>query len=251
MLTNGKWPFVLGTSLYADVVIGIDVRNNTAAFTLIADGGKIVRFSTSSSRQKEQLLKNQVAQFVIDLVRKEVSYFRQRPKQIVIHRDGRAWPAEVEGLKKACGQLAEEGYLDQGGYLTVVEIAKSAPAPLRLFQVKRSKTGQGPNIENPIVGNWVQTAPNEGYVCTTGRPFPILGTSKPLHIRRAAGEMPIEHCLADVFSLSCLTWTRPEGAMRLPISIKLCDRNLFDEAAEYNRDAIEFENAHLQAEVAT
>ena len=34
--------------------------------------------------------------------------------------------------------------------------------------------------------------------------------------------------------------------MRLPISIKLCDRSLFDEAAEYDQDAVEFENAHFQ-----
>ncbi len=251
LLTNGKWPFILETSLYADVVIGIDVKNNTAAFTLIANGGKIVRFSTSSSRQKEQLLKNQVARFVSDLVRKEVSYFTQCPKQIVIHRDGRAWPAEIEGLKEACERLAVEGHLGQDWQLTVVEIAKSAPAPLRLFDVKPSRNGQGLHVENPMVGNWVPTAPNEGYVCTTGRPFQIPGTSNPLHIRRAAGEMPIEHCLSDVFSLSCLTWTRPEGAMRLPISTKLCDRSLFDEAAEYNQDAIEFENARFQEEEAT
>ena len=75
------------------------------------------------------------------------------------------------------------------------------------------------------------------------------GTSNPLHIRRAVGNMPIEHCLSDVFSLSCLTWTRPEGATRLPVSIKLYDRSLFDEAAEYDQDAIEFASAHLQEEV--
>ena len=251
LLTNGKWPFILDTPLYADVVIGIDVKNNTAAFTLIADGGKIVRLSTSLSRQKEQLLKNQVEEFVLDLIRREGCYFERRPKQIVIHRDGRAWPAEIEGIQKACERLAVEGLLDQGWQLTVVEIAKSAPAPLRLFDVKRSKTGQRPHIENPMVGNWIQTAPDEGYVCTTGRPFRIPGTSNPLHIRRASGETSIEHCLSDIFSLTCLTWTRPEGAMRLPISIKLCDRSLFDEAAEYNQDAIEFANAHLQEEVAT
>ena len=106
-------------------------------------------------------------------------------------------------------------------------------------------------VENPMVGNWIQTASDEGYICTTGQPFPIPGTSKPLHIRRAAGDMSIEHCLSDIFSLSCLTWTRPEGAMRLPISIKLCDRSLFDEAAEYDQDAIEFTSAHLQEEVST
>ena len=249
LLTNGKWPFILDTPLHADVVIGVDVKNNTAAFTLIADEGKIVRFSTSPSRQKEQLLKNQVAQFVSDLVRKEGAYLKSHPKQIVIHRDGRAWPAEIEGLKEACRQLTVEGHLDQGWQLTGVEIAKSAPATLRLFDVKPSISEQGTDVENPMVGNWIQTTPDEGYVCTTGRPFPIPGTSRPLHIRRTAGDMSIEHCLSDIFSLSCLTWTRPEGAMRLPISIKLCDRSLFDEAAEYDQDAIKFASAHLQEEV--
>ena len=210
LLTNGKWPFILDTPLYADVVIGIDVKNNTAAFTLIADGGKIVRLSTSQSRQKEQLLKNQVAQSVSDLIRKEGSYLKGRSQQIVIHRDGRAWPAEVEGLKEACRQLAIEGHIDQDWQLTVVEIAKSSPASLRLFDVKPSRSGQGTYVENPIVGSWMQTAPDEGYICTTGRPFRIPGkgvTSNPLHIRRAAGEMSIEHCLSDIFSLSCLTRT--------------------------------------------
>lgn len=249
LLTNGKWPFILDTPLHADVIIGIDVKNNTAAFTLIADGGKIIRLSTSSSRQKEQLLKTQVTKFVSDLISQEGPHFESRPKQIVIHRDGRTWPVEIEGLKEACRQLAKEGHLDQDWQLTVVEIAKSAPAPLRLFNVEWSKTEQRFDVENPIVGNWVQTDPNEGYVCTTGRPFRIPGTSNPLHIRRVDGNMSIEHCLSDIFSLSCLTWTRPEGAMRLPISIKLCDRSLFDEAAEYDQDAVEFGNT--QEEVAT
>ncbi len=249
LLTNGKWPFILDKPLHADVVIGIDVKNNTAAFTMIANGGEIIRLSTSSSRQKEQLLKNQVTQFVSDLIRQEKHHLSNRPKHVVVHRDGRTWPSEIKGLEEACRRLSIEGQLDQDWQLTVVEIAKSAPAPLRLFDVKPSGNAHGINVENPLVGNWIQTAPNEGFVSTTGRPFWIPGTSNPLHVRRAAGEMPLEHCLSDVFSLSCLTWTRPEGATRLPVSIKLCDRSLFDEAAEYDQDAIEFASAHLQEEV--
>ena len=251
LLTNGKWPFVLDTPLYAEVVIGIDVKSNTAAFALIADGGKIVRFSTSSSRQKEQLLKAQVREYVTDIIRQEGHYFHKLPKRIVVHRDGRAWAAEIEGLKEACRTLASEGHLDEEWQLSVIEINKSALAPLRLFDVKSSRRERGIDVENPFIGNWIQTDKDEGYICTTGRPFPIPGTSKPLHIRRVGGEMSIEHCLADVFSLSCLTWTRPEGATRLPISIKLCDRILFDEAAEYDHDALEFANVHLQEETAS
>ena len=250
LLTNGKWPFVLKNSLHANVVIGIDVKSNTAAFALIADGGKIVRFSTSSSRQKEQLLKGQVREYVTDIIREEGYYFHQLPKQIVIHRDGRAWPTEIAGIKEACSTLASEGLIDEEWRLSIVEINKTAPAPLRLFDINTSRSERGINVENPLVGNWIQTGEDEGYICTTGRPFAIPGTSKPLHIKRVAGEMSIEHCLADVFSLSCLTWTRPEGATRLPISIKLCDRILFDEAAEYDHDSLEFENVNLQEETA-
>ena len=248
LLTNGKWPFILDTPMYADVVIGIDVKNNTAAFTLIADGGKIVRFSTSSSRQKEQLLKDQVRKFVIEIIHKESLHFNRPPKQIVIHRDGRAWPSEITGLNEACEHLATEGCLDQDWELTVVEISKSAPAPLRLFNVEESTNGHGCYVTNPIIGTWIITTFDEGYVCNTGQPFRIPGTSNPLHIRRGAGNMPIEHCLFDVFALSCLTWPQPEGVMRLPISIKLCDRNLFDEATEYDEDAIQFTSTNLEEE---
>lgn len=246
LLTNGKWPFVLENPLHADIVIGIDVKNSTAAFTLITDGGRVIRFAMSPSRQKEQLLKNQVATFVADLIRKEAPFFSHPPKRIVVHRDGNVWPIEINGLQQACECLAEEGRLDKNWQLTVVEIKKTAPAPVRLFDVKSGKNGQGLHVENPIIGSWLQTAPDEGYVCTTGNPFKIPGTSNPLHIRRASGKMSVEHCLSDVFSLSCLTWTRPEGSMRLPISIKLCDRSLFDEAAEYDEDAIAFGNDNFK-----
>lgn len=243
LLTNGKWPFVLDTALHADVVIGVDVKNNTAAFALIAGGGKIVRFATSPSRQKEQLLKAQVQKFIIALIRKEKPYFDRPPKRIVIHRDGRSWPAEIEGFERACETLTKDGSLAQDSSLTVIEISKSAPAPLRMFNVSPLGNGRGRSVQNPMVGHWAHTTPSDGYVCTTGRPFRIPGTANPLHIRRVAGDMSIQDCLSDVFSLSCLTWTRPEGAMRLPISITLCDRVLFDEAAEYDGDEVEFGNA--------
>lgn len=241
LLTNGKWPFVLDMHLHADVIIGIDVKHSTAAFTLIADGGRIIRFQTSPSKQKEQLLRNQVAKYVIELISKEQRHVKRPPKNIVIHRDGRAWPSEIDGIRDACALLAKDGIIDPAWQLTVVDISKSAPAPVRFFETAPSHTGRGLSIENPLVGVWTAFTDDEAYVSTTGRPFRIPGTANPLHIRRAHGNMPVEQCAEDVFSLSCLSWPRPEGAMRLPISIKLCDRTLFDEAAEYDEDAIEFE----------
>jgi hypothetical protein len=245
LLTNGKWPFVLDTRLHADVVIGIDVKNSTAAFALIGDGGKIIRFATSPSRQKEQLLRNQVCQYVEELIRKERRSFGSPPRHIVIHRDGRAWPSEIAGVRDACEHLATDGSIDPRWQLTIVDISKSAAAPLRMFRVSQPRDNQGVPVENPIVGSWIGIRNDEGFVCTTGKPFRIPGTANPLHIRRVHGEMPIEHCLDDVFALSCLTWGQPEGTMRLPISIKLCDRNLFEEATDVNEDEIAFGNDNV------
>lgn len=223
-------------------MIGIDVKNSTAAFTLIADGGKVIRFATSPSRQKEQLLKNQVSQYVEDLIRKERRFLKARPKQIVIHRDGRAWPAEVEGVRVACECLAQDGLIDEGWQLTVLEIAKSSTAPMRMFQVRPPRDGRNIVVENPLVGSWIGIGSEEGFVCTTGRPFRIPGTANPLHVKRVHGAMSIKNCLEDVFALSCLTWGRPEGVMRLPISIKLCDRSLYDDATDFNEDEVAFGN---------
>ena len=144
-----------------------------------------------------------------------------------------------KGSWGACKYLAERRSISiRIGSLTVVEISKSAPAPLRMFNMQVSRrSGQRTLMSRTRwSGIGYQHLPDEGYVCTTGRiPSEFRERPIPLHIRRAAGDMPVEHCLSDVFSLSCLTWTRPEGATRLPISIKLCDRILFDEAAEYDR----------------
>ncbi|MCP1854419.1 MULTISPECIES: argonaute/piwi family protein [unclassified Bradyrhizobium] len=240
LLTNAKWPFVLSSKLNADIVIGIDVKNSTSAFTLIAGGGRIIRFLTKPSRQKERLLKNQVAQYVVDLVSKEKTNLGSTPIEIVVHRDGRAWDSEVEGLKEACRKLALDGVISDDWRLTVLEIAKSAPAAMRLFDVTPGRDGGAPIVSNPPVGSFVRIGDAEGFVCTTGEPFAIPGTAKPLHVKRRHGSMAIDLCLADVFDLSCLTWGRPEGAMRLPISIKLCDRRLFEEAEDVNEDEVDF-----------
>lgn len=245
LLTNGKWPFVLSSSLHADVVIGIDVKTNTAAFTLIAEGGRVIRLATSRSGQKEQLLKNQVAQYVEDLIRKERRYLTKAPKQIAIHRDGPAWPSEISGVQEACSRLAKDGLIDTDWQLTVLEIAKTAAAPMRMFYIKPGHDGRAPAAENPLVGSWIAVDEDEGFVCTTGRPFRIPGTANPLHVSRAHGTMTIAKCLEDVFALSCLSWGRPEGVTRLPLSIKLCDRSLYDEAAEYDQDEIAFGNDNV------
>jgi argonaute-like protein implicated in RNA metabolism and viral defense len=77
-------------------------------------------------------------------------------------------------------------------------------------------------------------------VATTGFPFRRQGTANPLHVIHKYGKLPIEECLRDVFELSTLSWTSPSNGSRVPLTIKFCDRVLFEEAADYDGDAFEF-----------
>ena len=241
LLPNGKWPFVLKEELEADIVVGIDVKHHTAALVLVAEGGRIIRHTLKSSTKNEKLPAGIVEKKLIELISKEAPFLSRLSKTIAIHRDGRIWPSELAGLKAACKALADEGHIDPDFDLNVFEIAKSSPAPLRLYSVKR-QPGQKPRIENPELGAWMKLTDSDGYVCTTGAPLVPGGTARPLHVKQVAGEKPLKGALGDIFRLSCLTWTRPESCSRLPISLKLCDMLLMDEGTAHDEDEILYAN---------
>jgi hypothetical protein len=72
------------------------------------------------------------------------------PRHIVIHRDGPAWQSEQVGARQAVIQLRGERVLDPDATPPILEVSKSAPAPLRLFEVTGSETR--PWVETPQVG---------------------------------------------------------------------------------------------------
>lgn len=234
LIANGKVPFVLASETHGDVFIGIDVKDNTAAFSLIAQGGRIRHSLTWKSRKKEKLTSEQVSAYFQELLGLEKGSFGAPPKKVVVHRDGRLFESEQAGLEEACQKLADDGVIASDWQLTVLEIKKTGPVSLRFFD--EDLTPKGRRTVNPLVGTWQDLTDAEGFICTTGAPFRRQGTANPLHVIRKVGDMPIEDCLRDVFFLSCLSWTAPEAGIRDPITIKLCDRVLFEDAAEYNED---------------
>jgi argonaute-like protein implicated in RNA metabolism and viral defense len=110
---------------------------------------------------------------------------------------------------------------------------------LRLFDVN-DQNGR-PWVENPQIGTYCIINDTDGYLCATGRAFPKSGTVRPLHVRRLEGSLTLEQCLEDVFYLTCLAWTRPDDATRYPITVKLNDRFLGEEASEYDIDALDID----------
>ena len=91
---------------------------------------------------------------------------------------------------------------------------------------------------------------SEAYLCATGRAFQRPGTVNPLHVRFVEGPLPFLKCLEDLYALTTLAWTRPEDCTRDPITIKLNDRRLGEDAGDYDSDALSLAGAHDDEEVA-
>ncbi len=244
LLNNERWAFVLGTRLHADLIVGIDVKNNFAGITAIGSNGEKISSFCRESRQREQLTAVQICTWLKAIIQKEVSARQKKNlpplKKIVIHRDGRIWDPEVEGAERAINDLICIGALGSEASLTIVEIPKNPMTPMRFSEITDEVAGRGFSTLNPEIGLYEILDESEGVICTTGRAFPRRGTVEPLCVKKISGEMSIEHCLQDVFYLSALALTKPDDCSRYPLSIKLNDRALSDAATEFNEDELEY-----------
>ncbi len=246
-LLNQKWPFVLATPLHADAVIGIDVKGNMAGFVGANKRGDFIVPVHRKSQQSEKLMTKQCRDYLLEIIGKLAEQSDSPIKHIVVHRDGRLYDTEINGIRKALDQLKEESLVAPDAEITLLEIPKTAPAPLRLFDTSIEASGRR-FIDNPQVGNYFILSDKEGFVCTTGRAFPHKGTTKPLHVIKRSGPLSLDQCLQDVFSLSCLAWTRPEDCARDPITIKLNDRWLGEDGTQMEEEdeASEVEEAQAK-----
>jgi hypothetical protein len=242
LLTNGRWPFVLATPLHADRTIGVDVKHNTAGLVIVSRTGDKIRPLLKKSRHKEKLSDRQIESYLIEIIREEAKSEKKVSDKLlqvfVLHRDGKLYYEELLGVRRAMEFLRKEGTIAPDATLTVLEIPKSAMSTLRFFEVHDGRDGL--RVDNPQVGLY-HIIGNDGYLCTTGRAFPRRGTSNPLHIRYKEGTLSLEQCLEDIFYLAALAWAKPDDCMRDPITTKLNDRYLGEEATFYDEEALEIE----------
>lgn len=237
LLTNERWPFVLATPLHADLIVGIDVKHHTAGFTVVAKNGTYIWTICQKSSQKERLSADHVRKQIIEIVRREATALTPI-RSIAIHRDGRTFPSELEGIRAAVNTLRQEGLVSSDSTYAVLEIPKTSAAPYRMFEaIATSDRGR---VENPQVGTYHIISQADAYLCTTGRAFYRPGTVRPLHVKYIEGSLPFESALEDFYFLTALAWTRPEDCSRIPVTMKLTDRRLGDDSGEFDEDAIEF-----------
>ena len=240
LITNNVWPFVLKTPLNADLTIGIDVKNNTVGFTLIYKSGAEIRFVSSQSDQKEQLGRKHMYAKFYDILKEERELLSKNIRKIVVHRQGILFPPEKTGIIQALNRLEKENLLTKGYECTFVEIRTTSRIPFRLFDVTTLPGRPKEMVYNPTIGMYYPISENDAFICTTGYPYRFWGTSKPLHVIKVEGKMPLKQILEDVFYLSNLTWTKIDDCSRLPLSVKMNDIRLREIAGEYDRDAFRF-----------
>lgn len=165
-------------------------------------------------------------------------------QKIVIHRDGRLFSVERNGIFKAIQLLIDKGVLPSDVSLNIVEIPKHSILQLRLFEilweyeVLKTENDNGA-VLNPEIGSWVKINNREAFLCTTGREFRHSGSSNPLYIKYSFGEMSIENILEDIYFLSCLAYTKPDDCSRYPLTIKITDRRINILGSDFDMEALD------------
>lgn len=240
ILNNERWPFILKTPLSADLYIGIDVKHSLAGFTFVTKYAENVKPVRKTTKRKEQLSSAQIKTELIKQIRKLTEHCDIHT--IVIHRDGRLFRSELEGIEQAMTDLISSGHLPADATFTVVELPKQSTHAFRLFEevtpydVLQTQQADKRALLNPQVGSWVAFSDREGFVCTTGREFYHKGTSLPLYVKVAHGDMPLESVLRDIYYLSTLAYTKPDDCSRDPLTIKMTDRRINEYGGHYDNE---------------
>ncbi|MCF7859930.1 MAG: hypothetical protein K9N07_11515 [Candidatus Cloacimonetes bacterium] len=240
LLLNDIYPFILNEPINSDLVIGIDIKKNTAGFTLVSKNADKVYFEQSTTEQKEQLSRNHIAKILKNLIVKFIDVTNEPLNKITIHRDGRLFHQEKIGIKKVISDLKTDGKLPSNCVLNLIEIRKTARAPIRIVEIVSNPYEQKEFVRNPVVGTYT-IFNNEAFLITTGFPYRHNGTCVPLHIicNEISGGM--KECIEDVFSLCNLTWTKIDDCSRVPLTIKFGDIKLKENAEIFDHDKYEFE----------
>ena len=244
LLNNERWPYVLNSPLHADLTIGIDVKKHIAGFTFIDKYSKNILTKFDKSKNKERLSESQIIKMLVRYITVQKSNTTNLLKKIVIHRDGKLFVVERNGIFKAIQLLKEKGILPDDVSVNIVEIPKHSILQLRLFEVLKEydvlhSDNDNGSVLNPEIGSWVKINNREAFLCTTGREFKHNGSSNPLYIKFLFGNMDIEHILEDIYYLSCLAYTKPDDCSRYPLTIKITDRRINILGSDFDLEALD------------
>jgi len=229
----GIQPWVLAEDLQNDFYAGIDVLDGLVNYMFVyGKGGRMSRVDFGE-RLRRRGLREKVDR--VELRSKLESGIRAAKeagaplRSIVVHRDGRWWPSEDQGLTEAIRNLRQEGILTADCRIGVVEIRKSS-LPVRLFT--QNNTGQG-RLENPIPGSHLVLDQSTVLLTTTGRPGVWdrqhrTASTLVLKVVRQDEKSPFDilKLAQDAYWLTHLNWNAPDIEISLPVTIRWSDNHL-------------------------
>lgn len=232
LTSTGAKPWVMADSLNHDLHLGIDVLPPNVVYSyLFGFGGRnMLRCidRTGGGRREEAIKKRLLRE---ELVRgfREVSNQGYKPQTIVIHRDGRLWPKEAEGIDEAIQFLKEDGTLPGDARYCVAEIRKSH-LPVRIFEIIEEDDASL-RYQNPFPGCYLMLDKRRVILTTTGKPeeWDERGrTAVPLlvYVEHNPGNLDIRDVAQDIFRLCQLNWSAPYIDVSLPVTIRWADELL-------------------------
>ena len=225
MMAVGFKPWVLGTLLNADVLIGLDVLLDQVAYTFIYGPGGRDMFRDRGHSGGDELIKSRFLRdkLIAGLTRVQAAGVDIRT--FVIHRDGRWWPKETEALEDAVRILKDSGRLSADVRFAVAEIRKSH-FPIRIFSTVYKD--RQPTFRNPFPGCYLVLDCNRAVLTSTGRPseWDEQGRTAGTMLVQLAynpGGFRIEDVTRDVFYLTQLNWSAPDIEINAPVTIRWAD----------------------------
>jgi hypothetical protein len=227
----GIQPWVIADNLRHDLHVGIDVlEGQTVYHFLYGQGGRIVRreFGRSSSKSTDR--REAIKRFEIykefDKALRSIFQETSHIQTMIIHRDGRWWPSEHDGLVEVIEKLKQEKILPVDFTYAVVEIRKNH-LPVRLF----TEIAQRENkvLSNPLPGTFLILDTTRALLTTTG--------TASWDSSRTAGNLLLEvvdsnsvldilSITEDIFWLTQLNWSAPDLEIGLPVTIQWGDQAL-------------------------
>ncbi|MCZ8354678.1 MAG: hypothetical protein O9340_08080 [Cyclobacteriaceae bacterium] len=237
LIINKKWPFALADNLNHDLYIGIDAHEFYAGFCFFFGNGEKIVFDVDKVSKGTGTFRNEkinykiIADKIYSVLARHLSISDEKPKSIVILRDGVSYGEEEKALLDATRRLTEENLLDKDSLkLGVVDVAKSTSIPVRAAAFN----GDYRALENPDCGTYFILNGKDAFIFNTGRPYSVPGSSKPIHVSLTWGSIDFEKAIEDVFRLTQITFSSPDRPTSLPLPLKLIDTLIRDVAHEYD-----------------
>jgi len=237
LIINKKWPFALAENLNHDLYIGIDAHEFYAGFCFFFGNGEKIVFEVDKVSKGTGTFRNEkinykvIADKIYSVLARHLSVSDEKPKSIVILRDGISYGEEEKALLDATQRLIDENLLDKDALkLGVVDVAKSTSIPVRAA----SFNGDYRALANPDCGTYFLLNGKDAFIFNTGRPYNVPGSSKPIHVSLTWGSIDFEKAIEDVFRLTQITFSSPDRPTSLPLPLKLIDTLIRDVAHEYD-----------------